>query len=473
MKKARGKRARAKKAMYSVASLSIAMTVVVTGCGSKTSSAGATSNSSSSTNSQSSGKTITVNMFLGKDTAAAQAQQTMLDQFSSEFEKQNPNIKVKYSMYSSSGEENTKLQTSLTTKQGPDLFEFGSTFIPTAFATKGFHEFTSQNWQAIGGKSRFFKSTFSMAGPSSDKLIAVPETVAPYGLLINQTLFKAAGITSPPKTWTEFVNDAKKMTDPSKNQWGTAMDPADSYDPWHIVWTMARDNGGNFVTSDGSKATMDSQPVIQAMQFWFDWMTKFKIASPNDVTNKGIDDLHQFENGKVGMLVMQSSNDIKALDSSQVKGQYTFVPMPTIPYGLSSIPSGGQAVGSFVSGQYLAVPSYVTGQKYQATLKFLNFLTSKDQQIAFYKNISTQPATIDAWKGDPELQTSLMKAFYTDEQSSVATPFTGAWGNIEVIFAGASSKIATEIATHKFKSGDIPSVLKAANTQVTAALQQK
>ncbi|CAM5665589.1 ABC transporter substrate-binding protein OS=Streptomyces alboniger OX=132473 GN=CP975_12110 PE=4 SV=1 [Streptomyces alboniger] len=33
-----------------------------------------------------------------------------------------------------------------------------------------------------------------------------------YGLYYNKTAFKKAGITSPPKTWSEFESDAKKLT---------------------------------------------------------------------------------------------------------------------------------------------------------------------------------------------------------------------------------------------------------------------
>lgn len=464
-----------RKPVFGVLGLTVAAAVTLTGCGgAQGNSSNAQSNGSggSQPGGQSSGQKLTLNVFVGKDTGFAQQQQQMLNQFAKDFEQQNPNVTINYSFYSSSSEENTTLQTSLTSNQGPDIFEFGSTFIPTAYATNGFHVFSGQDWTAIGGQSKFFPSALSMSGPSPNQLIGVPETVAPYGMLVNTKLMQAAGITSPPTTWQQFVTDAQKMTNPSKNQWGTAMDPADSFDPWHICWVLAKDAGGDFVSANGKNATMNSSQVVQAMQFWFDWMTKYQIASPSDVTNKGVDDLHQFENGKIGMLVMQSSNDIVGLNNSQVKNNYTYVPMPTIPYGQSSIPQGGKAVGSFVSGQYLSVPKYVTGAKYQAALKFINFLTSPAQQTQFYTQISTQPANMNVWKSDKDLETPLMKAFYQGEQNSVATPFSGAWGNVEVIFGGAANKIATEIATKQYKSGDIQSVLAAANSQVQSALQQ-
>jgi len=80
----------------------------------------------------------------------------------------------------------------------------------------------------------------------------------------------------PPTTWTQFVDTAKKMTDPTKDQWGTVMDPSDSFDPWHILWVLAKQFGDDFITADMTKSTMTSEPVYKAFRFWFDWMAKLQ-----------------------------------------------------------------------------------------------------------------------------------------------------------------------------------------------------
>ena len=41
---------------------------------------------------------------------------------------------------------------------------------------------------------------------------ALPVLADAYGLYYNTDMFQAAGISSPPKTWSEFVDDAKKLT---------------------------------------------------------------------------------------------------------------------------------------------------------------------------------------------------------------------------------------------------------------------
>ena len=58
---------------------------------------------------------------------------------------------------------------------------------------------------------------------------ALPLLADAYGLYYNKTLFKAAGITSPPKTMSELTADAKKLTE--QNSDGTikvaGFDPVD------------------------------------------------------------------------------------------------------------------------------------------------------------------------------------------------------------------------------------------------------
>ncbi|HEV7214706.1 MAG TPA: ABC transporter substrate-binding protein, partial [Chloroflexota bacterium] len=51
------------------------------------------------------------------------------------FQQGNSGVKVAYNAYSSAAEESTKIETSVASNSGPDIFEFGSTVIPTASAT--------------------------------------------------------------------------------------------------------------------------------------------------------------------------------------------------------------------------------------------------------------------------------------------------------------------------------------------------
>lgn len=415
---------------------------------------------------------VQLQVFLGQITTPPGAQTTVMKQFIAKFEKLNPSISVQYSTYSSASQETTTLETSLATHTGPSLFQFGSTIVPVADSTHGFINLTAQDWKAAGGKSRFFPAQLKMSGPTAKRTMAIPEFMLPFALLYNKAMFKAAHIKSPPKTWSAFVSDAQKLTKPASGQWGVAMDPSDPFDPWHILWLLARQQGGGFISKDGKTATMDSPIVKKSFQFWFDWMTNYKIADTHDVTFKSVDQLAAFEQQHAAMLVMQGATLTPSLESSPVKNDWAFAPMPTIPYGMTSIPKGGAPVRTFISGQFYAIPAYDSTAVQQAALKWINFVTSVPQQRTYFKYYGYLPVNAAAYKNYPPLDTPVVKSFVAAENKAYPTPWTGAWGPVEVAVGAASAKIAGEVGTGTFKSGDIDAALTSVNADVQKALAQ-
>lgn len=411
----------------------------------------------------------TLNLFVNKINTPPGAQDALLKTLIASFQQTNTGVKVAYNTYSSAAEESTKIETSVASNSGPDIFEFGSTVVPTAAATGAFVVITDALWNTIGGsegKAKFFPAQLKMSGLTPNALIAVPEYMLPFALVYNTDLLTASG-DQPPTTWTEFVNTAKKMTDPAQDQWGTVMDPSDSFDPWHILWVLAKQLGGDFISADMTQSTMTSDPVYKAFRFWFDWMANYKIAKTSDATFKGPDLLNKFASGKVGFMVMQGPTTIPTLDKSAVKGKYAFSPMPTVPYGLTSLPSGGVPVQTFVSGQYLTIAKFSKLQ--DDAILWMKYVTDVTQQMQFLKTYGYMPGIVDAYK-QPELQTPVWKAFVAAENNAYATPLTGAWGPIETIVGGVASKIAAEYATNSYKTGDLKNALAATNSSIQTAL---
>src|SRR4029077_13197596 len=141
------------------------------------------------------------------------------------FEQENPGSSFTYDTYASAAEETTKLETSAAAQEGPDIFEFGSTLVPTAYATGSFEVFTNDMWNHIGGKSIFFPPQLTMSGPSPDKLIAEPVSGNRWAMVHNKAMFQAAGINQVPTTWSDFIAAAKEMTN-GTCEWCTAIGPA-------------------------------------------------------------------------------------------------------------------------------------------------------------------------------------------------------------------------------------------------------
>jgi multiple sugar transport system substrate-binding protein len=375
---------------------------------------------------------------------------------------------IAWDTYNGTSDEQTKLQTATITGSGPDIFSLGTTFVPTAQATKGFTVLTDQDWQAIGGRNKFFPQQLTMSGSSPNQQIAVPWRMQPFSMVYNTTLFKKAGITSPPTTWTEFVDDARAMTDAKNGIYGTEIDPSDSFDPWKILWMFSEQLGGNFLSPDLHTAQLNSPETKTAVEFWFDWATKYHIVDPNSVSWKATDAFRNFANGKIGMMIMVTPTIIPSLDQSQVKGQYAFTPMPTIPYGLTQRPANGKPAATIVAGYMLAVANYSSLK--DLAFKFINLITGYQQQLQWSKDFGDLPANAEAAKylGSKSPQTA---AFLKAETGAVPTPFSGAWGPIEVSLAGVCSQLANQVATNHYSPGDIQPLLNQANQQIQNQLQ--
>ncbi|QBD82516.1 extracellular solute-binding protein [Ktedonosporobacter rubrisoli] len=417
-------------------------------------------------NTSSNGTGQTLHVLIGYNTTYPTQQKQWMQQIGSDFQKAT-GATIAWDTYSSSNEEQTKLQNAIVTGSGPDVFSLGTTFVPTAQATKGFATLSDQDWKQVGGKDRFFKQQLSMSGISPSQQIAIPWVMRPFAMVYNKELFQKAGISAPPTTWTEFVQDAQKMTNSSAGIYGAEMDPSDSFDPWKIWWMFTEQMGGHFLSQDLKTAQLNTPQAVDAVKFWFDWANNYKIVDPNSMAWKAGDATQAFANGKVGMLIMVTSTLTPTMQKSSVADKYAFAPMPTIPYGMQQRPANGVPASTIVSGDMLAVADYSNVK--DLAYKFINLVTDEAHQLEWTKTFGDLPTNVAAANSlaskDPQTA-----AFIQAEQGASPTPFSGAWGPLEVSLAGVSSKLANEVATKHYDPSHIKPLLDQANQQIQGQL---
>lgn len=375
---------------------------------------------------------------------------------------------LKYQTYTSASAELTAIETSVVSHSGPDVMNLGSTLIPSAYATHAFDTLSASDWATVGGRSSFFTQQLKMAGPSTSSYIAVPIDAVPFAMAYNTTLFKKAGISGPPKTWTQYVQDAQKINNPSQGVYGTGIDPADPYDSWKDYWTIVHQLGGHFVSPNGKTANLSSAQMVDAVKFWFDWYSKYHIVNPNALTWKGADLLDAFAAGKIGEIPIQSISDVAVYKAGAIGNHFAFATPPSVPYGLTSRPAGGTPASTIVSGQYDVIASYAPKA---LALQFLKVATSAAMQQLQWKytnELPVKPAVANAVAAtDP----SLIKPFVTALQNADPTAFVGAWGTVEAAIASASQSIAAHLAAHgQPTSSYIKSVLAPVNSDVQQQL---
>ena len=105
------------------------------------------SGGSSSGGDTNSGAGKTLNVYIGNNTQFPAEQKAWFDSTSAKFKAQT-GATVAWETFASANDELTKIQTSVVSGQGPDVYSLGTTFTPTAYATGAFVKLGDKEWQA-------------------------------------------------------------------------------------------------------------------------------------------------------------------------------------------------------------------------------------------------------------------------------------------------------------------------------------
>ncbi|MDQ1724511.1 MAG: multiple sugar transport system substrate-binding protein [Frankiaceae bacterium] len=347
-----------------------------------------------------------------------------------------------------------------TSGQGPDVVNIGNTWSASVQATGAFLPFDDAAMAKIGGKDKFLAGSLSATGATGQPPTAVPIYSLAYGLYYNKKQFAAAGITAPPATWDEFTADAKKLT--TASHWALALEGGSKTENIHSAFMLSQQQGGSFFDAAG-KATFDTPQNVAAIKQYVDFMQTDKIVNPSDGQySKGTDALKDFATGVTSMVFWQAaSGSLKNFGMNDADIGVAPIPLP------ATMPAGGKKITSMVAGINLGV---FKNTKYQdAALKFVNFMTSTDEQMILNKTYGSLPSIQSAYT-DPAFQTPNVTVFKDILANSAAPmPPVPAESQFETLVGTAMTNFMAEAATGKTVTADeIHQALAAAQAQVTS-----
>jgi multiple sugar transport system substrate-binding protein len=257
------------------------------------------------------------------------------------------------------------------------------------------------------------------------KRCALPVLADVYGLYYNTDLLKKAGYTEPPKTATELLNMAVKMTTYNKDGsikvagfvplWGVyEMAPAHIAPAWGASWE----------TSDG-KSGISKDPHWQAM---LEWQKKFVDAI-------GYDKLKRFTAG-AGSSEFSASNLFETGKvAMNVDGEYrtAFVKAehPELKYGTAPLPVDDSQPGlygaGYVTGNTVGIPKTSTGDKREAAWQLIKYLaTDTGTQALLSNELRNVPTTVAALQSPLLTPDPLFSTFIKIYQNpgTASTPVT-------------------------------------------------
>jgi multiple sugar transport system substrate-binding protein len=201
------------------------------------------------------------------------------------------------------------------------------------------------------------------------KVIGIPALVDNLAVVYNKTLFAQAGLAPPAPdwTWSQFMSDAAKLTDPAKKQYGTAyVTPGSEDTVWHweaLLWEA----GGEILNPSNTKAAFDSPAGLKSLQTLQTMAVtdKSMYLDPSDSEYANL-----FNSGKIGMLVT---------------GPWDLSGFPNVKYGVQIMPSfpGSAAGHQTISGPDNWVIFNNGSARVASAEKFLLWLTATKQATYF------------------------------------------------------------------------------------------
>ena len=316
-----------------------------------------------------------------------------------EFEKQNPNIKVKLFAVPDSAY-HQKQQIMLASRTAPDVMKVELHYFP-ALVRKGY----------FSPIDEFYKNdpTFDINDYFEHPIDECSYNGKLYGLNIafggqilyyNKDLFKEAGIPDPYQqwkagkwTWTEYLDAAKKLTKRDKNgrtlQYGTLMPHH-----WTVIWSF----GGELVSPDYKRCVLDSPESIRALQFMKDLRWKYRV---NPTPAEGAMSAFNFNSGRVAMYFGWSGQTPVILENA--KGfRWDIAPVPAGP------------AGRFTPLKGNVMTTYVECKHPREAYEFIKYVTSAESEMFICGKLRRWITTHKSVYNDPEYLVAHTPPYHTD-----------------------------------------------------------
>jgi len=313
-----------------------------------------------------------------------------IDQIAREFEAKNPDIKVnmEYLGYDF-------IHDKITTGMAANPPAYDAVMIdviwPDEFIKAGYLlDVTDRITPEM--KSGMFPASWNGV-TRNGKVYGMPWLMDVKYFMYNKDMLQQAGITDPPKTWEELVDQAKIIKDK-----GIVEFP--------IIWSwnqkegvvcdyaaLLYGNGGSFLDADGKPAFNNDKGV--AVLTWMKQTIDDGLTNPSSISSDENVVRDNFIAGESAFAVnwLFQYSDSNDASKSTIVGQAAFAPMPLFKAGADAGIKGSSVDGSS-SFAIMATTPYP-----DQTWKFLTYLTSNEVQIKYSAEM------LPVWKADFEGET--------------------------------------------------------------------
>lgn len=338
-----------------------------------------------------------------------------------DFENENPDIKVNANFGGSYVETMTQVMAQVQSGKPPELAVLFSIDLFTLLENDAIEEMTP-----LFDKDYLndFYDGFMANSSIGDKVWSIPFQRSTIVLYYNKDAFAKAGLDpeAPPKNWDELVEYSQKLTlNGGQDQWGLEI-PSTGYQYW-MLQALALQTDSNIMSYDGKETYFDAPHTKEALQFYLDLSKKHKVMPEGTIEWATVPS--DFISGRTAMMFHTTGN------LTNVKNNAKF------DFGVSFLPANNQ-YGSPTGGGNIYMFKDIPKENKEAAIKFVKFLT--------------EPERVAQWSIDTGYVATRKSAYETDKLKQYVEEFPPALVAREQL-EYADSELAT------YQNGEVQKIL--------------
>ena len=279
--------------------------------------------------------------------------------FITEFEKENPDIKIDFSYSPPTSEYIQTLQTRLVGNQAPDVFIITSENKDDLIDNHYVKDLTGKSYtKKLSQANKDFVSR-------DGKLYGQSVSSWAAGIAYTEDLLKQVGYDTVPSTWDEFLTLCKKLKDKGITPYIEALGDGNDRIPDAFTGSILAKKGVDVTTLASKDPQTPGENEKEGVKAWLQVYEK-GYASRDNVGVSGDDAKTQFANGQVAMYTT-GAWDFSTFE--QAGFNWGFAKIPALDKDHEQYSQGSASPG-------LAIYSKLSGDKLKAAEKFLSFMVS-------------------------------------------------------------------------------------------------
>lgn len=306
-----------------------------------------------------------------------------MDKLIENFEAANPGIKVKMTHFPYA-DYRTKVAAAVPAGEGPDVVQLFYGWLREYVDAGLIQPLPAETFPAETIESEFYPMVKAMK--MDGEYWALPTAVRSLALFYNKRILEDAGVAVPTNL-DELLAGAKATTQRDGSGNLTAVGIAAGMNAQDHHWwreVLVRQFGGTPYTDDYKTVSYNDAAGQKALQWYVD------LAGPDGVTAFGFMDEPQaaFKASRAAFMV-DGSFRIGALNETR-----------GLKWGVTELPVGADGTKSNYSSYWVnAITSSAEGEEYDASVKFMEYITSDEAMKIWLETVGELPAKPSAGAG--------------------------------------------------------------------------